>query len=384
VLNVRRRGAELSVQVSPLVEVDRLPGSRRPELPEQTDELLAAARDVLDRIDRQCQAKRPPGSFSSAEIPAGYAWYVGVHEYLRDTRARLDEYRDRQRHPRRASGTPAIPWTDRPKKRFVGYGEGPARHVLRELLSGAVDAYLSEIAETPAGSPADPHRLLRHILDRLALLEVLAPGPEGWPQERAVLLLRVLEEGTGNVDRLASWLVEKYTFQAGLTKDRLGRQEAAAVFGLEGTRYRGAAENDTRERWSRLAPEIDAAVCKRYAAMDVLVFEGYRAPHFLVREEGTHLFAGEHGQLHPIQAALLPLSLRQSVGEALSLALQEANGQRPIDRLFDWRPVVAVYTAPRGLIADPRCGLTAAAKSGIVLSESLMATLPLPEELNRT
>lgn len=384
VLNVRRRGEELSVQVSPLVEIARLPESRRPELPEQTDEWFVAARTALDRIDRQCQAKRPPGSFTSREIPSGYAWYVGVHEYLRDTRARLDEYRDRQAHPRRSPGLPALPSGDRPRKKRTGFWQDePARHLLRELLSGEVDAYLDEIAATPAGTPADPNRLLRYVLDRLALLEMLAPGPEGWPQEQTVLLLRALDEETGNVDRLASWLFEKYAFQAGLSRDRHGRQEAAAIFGLEATRYVGTAENRNHEPWSRLVPEVDTAVCKRYGAVEVLVFEGYRARQFLVREEGTHLFAGQQGQLHPIQAALLPLAPGQSVGDALTLALREAAGERPIDRLFDWRPVVAVYTVARGLIADPRCGLTAVAKSGISLSDSLMATLPLPEELNR-
>jgi hypothetical protein len=183
-------------------------------------------------------------------------------------------------------------------------------------------------------------------------------------------------------------LSEKYTFPTGIARDGHGLSQPAGAFGLDCACFLGDAHVGPGRSWPHLVPDLGPAVCQRHGKIDVLEFDGYRAAALLAREVGTHLFVGDQGRLSPIQAAILPLTPGQSLADALRTLLggeraepQPADAPSATDRLFLWRPVVAVYTKTRGLIADPRSGLTAPSSGTISPSKSLLATLPLPAEL---
>jgi hypothetical protein len=267
------------------------------------------------------------------------------------------------------------------------------REMWKELFTANdVHEYLDGLASKEGNEPeSDEFHDRRHLLDKLALAERLAPEEEGWLPQRVAVIVRSLDGVPEFRDTLVGCLEQKFLFHAGFVwRDRVGGGEAEMTFGLEVSRWKSIRQSDEDHLWWEKTP--DEGLRNEYRErmhLDVLMFEGHRAHGFLQMEQGTHLFMAESGAIHPVQATVAPIEDGQDVGTALATCLTRhdhcldaaAQGQdvRQEDP-FAWQSIVGIYVAGRGLVLDLRTGLTAAGEQGLLPTHALMASLPLPPE----
>jgi hypothetical protein len=399
VLSVRRHGERLVVQVTGLENADRAASAARPKRLDEVEDLLTSVRAATERIEAQCARHRPQGDLIAGSLPPQYEWYLGTTEFLRDVQGLTDRIAERRKRPRRTTRPISLrPKTFRRHRRQSHRRkllEDMGRDMWRELFTANdVYEYLDGLGSQQVDEPeSDELDERRHLLDKLALSEMLAPEEQGWLPQRVAVIVRSLDHSPDFRDTLVGCLEQKFLFHAGFVwRDRVGGGEAEMSFGLEVSRWKSVRRSDEDRLWWEMVP--DEGLRNEYRErlhMDVLVFEGHRAQQFLQPEQGTHLFMAESGAIHPIQVTVVALDQEQDAGTALATCLAEhdrclnaaARGEE--DRQedpFAWQSIVGIYFPRRGLVLDLRTGLTATGQQGLLPTHALMASLPLPPELD--
>jgi hypothetical protein len=383
VMTARRTGDALTIQVAPLVESPRRADLARPERIDDRKDLLSRARAALNRIQDACDAHRPPLLDADGRIVPQYHWYSGVIEFLRQTRLLATAIADEETGPRRGRPGPMIsPKQGRPRYDSTGHSISPSRKVLKEIYAAQdVVEYVKYLA-AEAGAPASSERpdvaRCRRLLDRLALADALAPGPTGWPAERALVVIRGAGDADGAREAIANHLCAKYG-AIHAENESARDEEADAALGLECMHWKQTRGRDDDRLWWEAIH--DATFASDRYRLEVLVVEGYKANTLLEYETGTHLCVSVDGRLEPVQVVVVPIGDGQSPWDPLLSLLRRHEERSAASESadantdpFHWRPTVSLHVLD-GQITDLQSG-TIGLHGG-----NLMAALPLPPEL---
>ena len=383
VLEVARGGEGVRVRVHALQEAVPRGDPQREKWLTSPGLLVEHAQTTLDRMARQCEAWRPAMELATGKITAEQQWYLGVAEYIKDTRRQAAALAERLRGPQRVPSLVALPAKGATRsmaklRRAFRHCEG----VLREIAAAQdISDYLRELAaEVAAQTRRDtPEAEAAALLDRLCALQNLLPAENGWLRQRVVVLVRSLERLSEARVHTADYLQQAFDFTVGQDfAERSGR--ADWCFGLEPARFHGLDRLEYIVRthfgslnppvepwpvwWERFADEASrAAFAVRYH-LEMLVFEGHRAEMWLRQEEGTHLYASDDGRLDPIQVVVLPLAADEGPWEAVEACLRQheqrlaaSSGEKEAGQEdpLRWRPVIKIGTP--GLLLDLRSWL---------------------------
>jgi hypothetical protein len=396
VLSVTRREDGLKLRVTPLEEAARFPESARPAIGENIQAWLDRAHAALDRIEAQCRRHRPESPLGTGVVSPDYAWYLGMAEYLKETRKcalALVEKKDTDSRPDATSLQAPQPPTRKTRGGawFRHHRRlSPERQILKEIFAAQdIQDYLRDLAsaaETEVEYPGSATGV-DELFDRLALAEMLAPTEDGWSRERALVLIRSIGDFPFCRTHTARSICRSVNFGA----DWESRwQEYAVEFGLQAVWFpRWPVERRNTDYFDSISttwPEQipDEAARERYRSrffIDVVIIEGHRAGQFARLHEGTHLFALGDGRLQPVQVVVSPLAEGRSFGDLLGAILEQHLRREERDRggpldPFQWRPVVGLYSESGSLITDFRTGRLANHWPW-----NVGAALPLPAEL---
>jgi hypothetical protein len=398
---------DITVTATPLLEAELRPESARPDCRTKQDDLLRRCKAALDRLESQCRPWQPPAAFGPDGVHPQYHWYWGTIGFLRDIRARIAQVEKLQNDTGRRITT-VSQQTRQPRLGGLGWHAPPWRRVLHELCCAfSIAEYLKELtaqAAVPRHSSAEAvaGRHLPEVLNRLALLEMLAPDASGWRPQRALVLIRSLGDCRVLRAELGRHLESRFSFVA--TADSA---EHSMDFGIEsllggqiGTQASGWS--DANRCWWRLLPDSCQAAFRAKYHLDVLEFWGHRAVEFLHRDQGTYLFATPENRLEPLQVVVRPLADGESSGAGLLACLEEhqallqdapaASSSPPAADPFCWRPTIGVFNhlatteQPAEESALVRKYVqTIDFATGLVgdelpANQTLMARLPLPRE----
>ncbi len=409
VLTARRWGESLAVRIVPLIEAPRRADLVRPEQLGDAKALLVRARAAIDRLQTAYEIHRPPMQDSSGRILPQYHWYLCVAEFLQETRGLSIALADAIDGPKWGRGAPLIHPRQARDRTSVGcrYGS-PGRGILKEITAAHdVIDYVHELSAELAKCKAEsePESLLRLLLDRLALAHALAPEPDGWVSDRALVLIRSLREPSPSRRIVAENLIAKYGVIRPAWRTDAG--EDKSQFGLEFTYWRSASDSKQHLRawWQELLPDGDPGGYHDRHCMHVLLAEGFHAGRFLAYEQGTHLFTTADDRLEPLQVIVLPVAAGRSPGEVLLDALAQheaallpspdqtsagarrgAGGEGTVlpsptmDDPLRWLPTVSLWCL-NNFRTDLQNGMTETFLGENPSSpRDLMATLPLPPE----
>jgi ATP-dependent Clp protease ATP-binding subunit ClpC len=375
VMSARYCGDALAVRVAPLEEMPRRTDLARPERIDNRKELLARAQAALNRVQAASEAHRPPMRDGNGRIMPQYHWYSGVSEFLRQTRALAASIADEAASPRRSHLPPMIAPKQGRSRRYLA----SSRQVLKEIYTAQdVLEYVRELADTTdkqARSERPDIARYRRLLDRLALADAFAPGPNAWPSERALLLIRGIGDSDEARESVADHLCAKYSTICADSET----ESSGVEFGLECTHWKPSRRRmEDRIWWEEIH---DAAVPPDRYRFNVLLVEGYKAQALLRYESGTHLCVCAEGRLDPVQAVVVPVPEGQSPWGVLLDVIRRyeqpretAGSADATDDPFNWRPTISLHVLG-GKVTD--------LQSGAVCwpGGDLMASLPLPPEL---
>jgi ATP-dependent Clp protease ATP-binding subunit ClpA len=328
--------------------------------PARAEEVFRGVRAAARRVEDEFAALKPEGPVTLGQVRPEHYRYFALREQAEEVRLRADELSERLEADREAArGFPSYNRPDTPRrgwKRLMEWGAS-----LREITAALdINEYLHDLAQS-ARAPAGPAAAeLSDLLDRAALLQLVAQSLRSPQPERVVV-----------------WAVQLGAPHWGPWTDLLvdGYEAALPSLGLE-VHLGDVPEKDLADSGFAVAG---------HSPVRFLTAQGPHALPLLVREAGVHLHCPEHDPVLPAQVLVLPVPeglgpdavvrhwLEARGGWLKALARGEASVEED-----PWRPgpVIRVWSK-RGGVLDLCTGLTGDAS----LAACLLASLPLPPEV---
>ncbi len=404
VISLARSGNCLDVEVAALREAEPCPGRERSVLLTDRADVLARARQMVDRVERDCRPHKNPQRREAGRFEFNDFWYLAVSEYLVGLQQRIRWLDGKTRKKPVREIAPAMN-SPQPRRRTAGFHDPgiSARQILKEMVAAQdIHDYLAELRREARTANLSVDHLteeLAHLCDELAVLHAFQPTEQGWPHQHVVVMVRSLSDGLRERACLAADILPCHGFQVPSSSAAGGADGASLLHGLMAAHWPGEKDETTAAKtWWEMFPdlELDRRDLRSHH-LDVLAFEGPLACFLLKQHQGTYLFTDREGRLRPVQVVVLPAESPERIGRVLAEYLKGENAEGDThfpqpglegNQRFRWQPVVAVYAwqtaATQGRyrrMIDFRRGLRATTSEGIDPVAAFRSSLPLPPEL---
>ncbi len=372
VLRITRPGESLSLEVAPLNNAVCPPEARRPERIDDPAAWLERLHQTLERLTEQCQRHRPSREFFVGTISADQYQYFMCEEFAKAARREIWRLRGELSEKRRPQGMTSLPSHAPPRryrrtKRLPWYENN--EQIDQIFSEQDLDDYLAELAEQSRAAldESELKRDLRAFIDQVSLLNALAPGEDGWRQERALLVVQGIGKVKGEwIERLTQEITHM------LSRWPVDRPEDGAAsevfFGLETQRLFQAVEQ------------------AGLSNLSVLSVEGCRAVALTELAQGSYLHIDREGRLGLGHVTVWPVSNEEdwnAAQERCLAALKNQHRAGPTAGPPGFLPIVRIESEQSQLRLDLRTGYTCAVSEPLSLRDFL-AVLPLPPELRET
>jgi len=391
VLELTRRGDRLVASVIRLEQAPRAADARRPSDSDDRMELLTAVGVVLNRIAAKCEQHRPPGELVPGSITNKQWQFLALRQFIDSLRSKRRGLLDYLESKNRSFRPPAFPVRQSRNRVHKWEPESP---VMQDVFAAEdIRRYFSDLVEDASrhGTNDEFEQTLRQLLDQLAYLEALAPGDDGWQNQRCLVIFRtgcqVNEESHLNFAlRRNSAFAQLIDFGGdGDSRNIMTVGPTGSFLTSPVSKVDGRCTVSTA---SVVEDEAFKLACQRLRA-HVMELEGLSAYRLAMLEQGTHLQASPAGHFSPFQIIIVPLEPGEDAAAKLihfeagcseaSRMEEETGNKLPIHPLR-FRDVLRVYYDDGRVAVDMRAGKVAESPQGEFLSLTF-SVLPLPPEL---